>query len=114
MAPATMTRVPTEAIVVTLARERRRVVADLIALTKPRVVLMVLVTTVVGYYVGLTGAPDYVRLVHLLIGTMLAARGTPALNPYWERGVDARMERTPVRPLPDGPLSPPQAPVFPP
>jgi heme o synthase len=105
-------RVSTEAVVVALPRERRRVAADLIALTKPRVVLMVLVTTVVGYYVGLTGAPDYVRLVHLLIGTMLAAAGTLALNQYWERDVDARMERTRGRPLPDGRLSPLEALVF--
>ena len=104
--------IPSEAIVAAQARDRRRVVADLIALTKPRVVLMVLVTTVVGYYVGLTGAPDYVRLVHLLIGTMLAAGGTLALNQYWERDVDARMERTRVRPLPDGRLSPLEALVF--
>ena len=91
MTPPTLdtARVPTEAIVVPIARERRRVVVDLIALTKPRVVLMILVTTVVGYYVGLTGAPDYVRLVHLVIGTMLAAGGTLALNQYWERNVDA-------------------------
>ena len=105
-------RVSTEAIVVALPRERRRVAADLIALTKPRVVLMVLVTTVVGYYVGLTGAPDYLRLVHLLVGTMLAAGGTLALNQYWERDVDARMDRTRVRPLPDGRLSPLEALVF--
>ena len=104
--------VPSQAVVVTLARERRRVAADLIALTKPRVVLMVLVTTVVGYYVGLTGAPDYVKLVHLLIGTMLAAGGTLALNQYWERDVDALMDRTRVRPLPDGRLSPLEALVF--
>jgi protoheme IX farnesyltransferase len=105
-------RVPSQAVVVTLARERRRVAADLVALTKPRVVLMVLVTTVVGYYVGLTGAPDYVKLVHLLIGTMLAAGGTLALNQYWERDVDAMMDRTRVRPLPDGRLSPLEALVF--
>jgi protoheme IX farnesyltransferase len=105
-------RVPSQAVVVTLARERRRVAADLVALTKPRVVLMVLVTTVVGYYVGLTGAPDYVKLVHLLIGTMLAAGGTLALNQYWERDVDALMDRTRVRPLPDGRLSPLEALVF--
>jgi len=98
--------------VVALPRERSRVAADLIALTKPRVVLMVLVTTVVGYYVGLTGAPDYLRLVHLLVGTMLAAGGTLALNQYWERDVDARMDRTRVRPLPDGRLSPLEALVF--
>src|SRR5947207_15524365 len=103
---------PSEVIVAPLVRDRRRVLTDLLALTKPRVVLMVLVTTVVGYYVGLTGAPDYVRLVHLLIGTMLAAGGTLALNQYWERDVDARMNRTRVRPLPEGRLSPLEALVF--
>ena len=46
---------PSEVIVVPLARARRRVVADLVSLTKPRVVLMILVTTIVGYYVGLAG-----------------------------------------------------------
>jgi len=105
-------RVSAEAVVVALPRERRRVAADLVALTKPRVVVMVLVTTVVGYYVGLTAAPDYVRLIHLLIGTMLAAGGTLALNQYWERDVDALMNRTRVRPLPDGRLSPLEALVF--
>ena len=103
---------PTEAIVVAAARDRRRVVTDLIALTKPRVVLMILVTTVVGYYVGLTGAPDYARVIHLLIGTLLAAGGTLALNQYWERDVDARMERTRVRPLPDGRPAPLEALLF--
>jgi protoheme IX farnesyltransferase len=114
MTPPTLetARVSSQAVVVAEPRERRRVAADLITLTKPRVVLMVLVTTVVGYYVGLAGAPDYVRLVHLLIGTMLAAGGTLALNQYWERDVDARMERTRVRPLPDGRLSPLEALVF--
>ena len=114
MTPPTLetARVPTDAVVAGLARERRRVAADLIALTKPRVVLMVLVTTAVGYYVGLTGAADYARLVHLLIGTMLAAGGTLALNQYWERNVDARMDRTCVRPLPQGRISPLEALVF--
>ena len=103
---------PTEAIIAAQARDRRRVVADLIALTKPRVVLMILVTTVVGYYVGLSGAPDYAKLVHLLVGTLLAAGGTLALNQYWERDVDARMERTRVRPLPEGRLAPLEALLF--
>ena len=114
MTPPTLdtARVTPQGIVVVLARDRRRVVVDLLSLTKPRVVLMILVTTVVGYYVGLTGAPDYVRLVHLLIGTMLAAGGTLALNQYWERDVDARMERTRERPLPDGRLAPLEALLF--
>jgi len=101
-----------EIIVGAIARDRRQVVTDLIALTKPRVVLMVLVTTLVGYYVALGGAPDYVRVLHLLVGTVLAAGGTLALNQYWERAVDARMERTRARPLPDGRLAPLEALAF--
>jgi heme o synthase len=103
---------PTEIIVVPLVRDRRRVLTDLVVLTKPRVVLMVLVTTLVGYYVGLAGAPDWVRLLHLAVGTVLAAGGTLALNQYWERDVDARMERTRSRPLPDGRLTPLEALAF--
>ena len=67
-------------VVAVLPRARGRIAADLISLTKPRVVLMVLITTVVGYYVGLPGAPDYTRLLALLVGTTLAAGGTLALN----------------------------------
>jgi protoheme IX farnesyltransferase len=103
---------PTEVIVAPLVRDRRRVLGDLVVLTKPRVVLMILVTTLVGYYVGLSGAPDWTRLLHLAIGTALAAGGTLALNQYWEREVDARMERTRGRPLPDGRLMPLEALVF--
>ncbi len=103
---------PGEVIVAALPRERARVVADLVALTKPRVVLMVLVTTVVGYYVALAGAPDYGRLLALVLGTGLAAGGTLALNQYWERDVDALMERTRARPLPDGRLAPLEALLF--
>ena len=101
-----------EVVVAALARERGRVAGDLLSLTKPRVVLMVLVTTVVGYYVGLAGAPDYARLAALLLGTMLAAGGTLALNQYWERDVDALMERTRTRPLPEGRLAPLEALLF--
>lgn len=103
---------PLEAVAPALARPRRRVLADLVALTKPRVVLMVLVTTAVGYYVGVDGPPDYVRLVHLLVGTALAAGGTLALNMYWERDVDALMPRTRTRPLPDGRLAASEALLF--
>jgi protoheme IX farnesyltransferase len=103
---------PTEMIAGSIVRDRRQVMADLVALTKPRVVVMILVTTLVGYYVGLTGAPDYVRVLHLVIGTVLAAGGTLALNQYWERHVDALMERTRTRPLPDGRLQPIEALLF--
>src|SRR5262249_38743167 len=80
----------------------RQRAADYFALTKPRVVMMVLVTTLVGYYLGTEGAASLVRLLHTLLGTALAAGGTLALNQYLERDLDARMERTRRRPLPDG------------
>jgi protoheme IX farnesyltransferase len=73
---------------------------------------MVLVTTMVGYYVALTGAPEYGRMIHLLIGTLLAAGGTLALNQYSERDLDALMQRTRTRPLPDGRLWPVEALLF--
>jgi protoheme IX farnesyltransferase len=99
-------------LVTAVARDRCRVAADLVTLTKPRVAVMVLVTTLVGYYVGLAGSPDYLQMVHLVVGTLLAAGGTMALNQYWEREVDARMERTRSRPLPDGRLQPLEALTF--
>ena len=85
---------------------------DFLALTRPRVVVMVLVTTLVGFYLASWGVPDYVRLLQTLIGTGLAASGTLALNQYLERDVDARMGRTRLRPLPDGRLQPTEALAF--
>ena len=101
-----------EVVVRCVARDRRRVASDLVALTKPRVVVMVLVTTLVGYYVGLAGSADYIRMTNLLIGTLLAAAGTLALNQYRERDLDARMARTRTRPLPAGRLHPLEALLF--
>jgi protoheme IX farnesyltransferase len=103
---------PAEILVPVLARARRQVLADLLALTKPRVVVMIVVTTLVGYYAGLRGVADYARSLHLVLGTALAAAGTLALNQYWERQVDGLMERTRSRPLPDGRLSPLEALLF--
>src|SRR5262249_29928938 len=54
----------------------------------------------------------YIRIAHVLFGTLLAAAGTLALNQYVERDVDARMERTKRRPLPDGRLQPLEALLF--
>ena len=87
--------------------------ADFLALCKPRVVAMVLVTTAVGYYLGGTAAPiDYARFLSTLVGTALAAGGTLALNQYMERERDALMQRTRDRPLPDGRIVPIDALLF--
>lgn len=90
----------------------RRRLADFLSLAKPRVVLMVVLTTLVGYYLGASSDLDVLRLVHLLVGTALAAGGTLALNQFLERDVDAQMLRTRTRPLPDGRLQPVEAAAF--
>jgi protoheme IX farnesyltransferase len=87
-------------------------VSDYLALAKPRVVLMVLATTVVGFYLGSAATPNYWLLLTTLVGTGLAAGGTLALNQYIERDLDARMERTRNRPLPAGRLRPVEALAF--
>jgi heme o synthase len=83
-----------------------RRVADYVELTKPRIVVMVLVTAFVGFYVGSERVPGYLRLLQTLFGTALAAAGTLALNQFLERDTDAMMERTRHRPLPDGRVMP--------
>jgi protoheme IX farnesyltransferase len=99
------------ATMVSVAATHRRF-ADFVALGKPRVVLMVVLTTLVGYYLGAGFELDWSRLLHLLVGTALAAAGTLALNQFLERDLDARMERTRRRPLPDGRLQPGEAAMF--
>lgn len=101
----------TETLDIALTGGYRRAL-DFLELTKPRVVLMVLVTTFVGFYLGSGSMPDYFRLIHTLIGTALAAAGTLALNQFLERDADALMERTRRRPLPEGRVQPPEAALF--
>jgi protoheme IX farnesyltransferase len=82
---------------------------DYVALTKPRVVVMVLVTAFVGFYLASPGELAWLLLCHTLIGVGLASGGTLALNQYLERELDARMLRTKERPLPEGRLRPGEA-----
>jgi len=91
---------------------QRRAVGAFVELTKPRVVVMILVTTLVGFYLGSWGTPNWWVLSATLLGTGLAAGGTLALNQYLERDADARMERTRGRPLPSGRLQPLDALLF--
>ena len=83
--------------------------SDFIALTKPRLVLMLVLTTCVGFYLGTVGDLDWWLLLHTWIGTGLAAGGTLALNQFMERDRDALMRRTMKRPLAAGRLDPGQA-----
>src|SRR5262249_8257269 len=78
---------------------RRVRVADFIELTKPRITLMVLITTIVGFYMGTVGSLQLTVLLHTIIGTTLVAAGASSLNQYLERDLDSRMVRTRSRPL---------------
>ncbi len=79
------------------------VYADLV---KARLTALVLITTLVGFYVGVRGPMDYFLMFHALFGTALVAGGAAALNQFLEREYDARMRRTASRPLPSGRLQP--------
>jgi len=83
-----------------------------VALTKPDVSLLVLMTTGAGFYMGARGPVDWLRLAHTVFGTMLIAAGTAALNHYIERDSDRYMRRTAGRPLPSGVLKPSEALLF--
>jgi heme o synthase len=81
-------------------------------LTKPRVVIMILITALAGFYMGSRAEFDFALALKVLCGTALAAGGTLALNQYLERDFDAMMHRTRARPLPSGRLQPREALVF--
>jgi len=78
--------------------------ADFLTLTKPRLNLLVLFTTLAGVYIATPHGVDLVVLAHTLVGTALVAGGAAALNQAWERDTDSQMHRTRTRPLPGGRL----------
>ena len=80
-----------------------------IALTKPDVSLLVLMTTGAGFYMGVRGPMPWLHMLHVIFGTMMIAAGTAALNHYIERESDRSMRRTASRPLPTGLLTPAEA-----
>jgi len=79
---------------------------DYIALTKPRITWLILMSTGIGYWFGLTKGVHWLTLLHVVLGTGLMASGTAALNQWYEREADAKMRRTQARPLPSGRLDP--------
>ncbi|HNY41546.1 MAG TPA: heme o synthase [Bryobacteraceae bacterium] len=83
-----------------------------LALTKPRITWLILMSTGIGYYFGHAGALDWVLLFHALLGTALIASGTATLNQWYERDADARMKRTAGRPIPAGAVAPRNALLF--
>ena len=88
--------------------------SDYWALTKPEVNFLILITTFVGFYLASPsdGMFSFAGLFNTLLGTLLVASGTGALNQYVERKFDAQMRRTSRRPVAAGRLTPSIALVF--
>jgi heme o synthase len=82
----------------------RQAVSDYITLTKPRVQLLLLLTTVTTMYVA--GDPSLGLVALTVIGGSLSAGGAAAVNHYWDRDIDAQMARTATRPVPSGRVAP--------
>jgi protoheme IX farnesyltransferase len=76
---------------------------DLIALTKPRIISLLLVTTAAPMYVA--GSPDFGLVLLVMLGGFLMAGGANAVNMYLDRDIDDRMARTRLRPIPSGRMS---------
>src|SRR5271170_2956274 len=85
------------------------VFADLV---KARLTTLVLLTTLVGFYLGWPGAMNYALMFNTLAATALVAAGASALNQLLEREYDAKMRRTQDRPLPSGRLQPTTVAIF--
>jgi protoheme IX farnesyltransferase len=85
---------------------------DYVSLTKPRLNLLVVLTSAAGYYLGGVAAPDLLKMTQAVAGTALVAGGSAVLNQVYERDTDARMRRTRLRPLPDQRVAPAEAAVY--
>jgi len=90
--------------------DTRALLADYVALTKPKVQSLLLFTTVTTMYVA--GTPSPGRVLLTCAGGYLSAGGAGAVNHYWDRDIDARMRRTAGRPIPGGRVRPGAALAF--
>ena len=88
----------------------RQLVADYVTLTKPRVQLLLLLTTVATMEVA--GSPSLGLILLTLLGGALSAGGAGAVNHWYDRDIDVQMARTATRPIPAGRISPRAALTF--
>ena len=82
----------------------RQIVADYFDLTKPKVQSLLLFTTITTMEIA--GNPPISKIALTCLGGYLSAGGAGAVNHYWDRDIDARMQRTATRPIPSGRVSP--------
>ncbi len=83
-----------------------------VALTKPRILMMVVLMSAAGYFLGAKSIEPFSVFFMMLIGTGLSSGGAAALNNYLERDCDSQMTRTKTRALPLGLVTPAEALLF--
>ena len=81
-------------------------------LIKPRIELLIIISTAVGYCYGFESRFNVATFVNVLLGTAFMAAGSATLNQWYERDIDAQMKRTSMRPIPSGAILPAHALVF--
>jgi heme o synthase len=81
-------------------RAQPSLLRDLVMLTKPRIISLLLVTTIAPMFVA--GRPTWLLVLVVLVGGYLMAGGANAVNMYIDRDIDTRMARTRLRPIPSG------------
>jgi protoheme IX farnesyltransferase len=86
--------------------------ADLVTLTKPRIISLLLVTTVAPMFMTDLGMPSPALVFWVILGGYLMAGGANAINMWFDRDIDDRMARTKLRPIPAGRIAPLQGLVF--
>jgi protoheme IX farnesyltransferase len=82
------------------------VLTDLVTLTKPRIISLLLVTTIAPMFITDRGLPPLSLVLWVLLGGYLMAGGANAINMWFDRDIDTRMTRTKLRPIPAGRISP--------
>jgi len=89
---------------VVTAKREQGLAADLVMLTKPRIISLLLVTTAAPMYIA--GSPSWLTVLIVMIGGYLMAGGANAVNMYIDQDIDDRMARTRTRPIPGGRMTP--------
>ena len=85
-------------------QRQRSLAADLVMLTKPRIISLLLVTTAAPMYIA--GSPSWLTVLLVMVGGYLMAGGANAVNMYIDQDIDDRMARTRLRPIPGGRMAP--------
>jgi heme o synthase len=84
---------------------RPSLASDLVTLTKPRIISLLLVTTIAPMFITPAGLPTWSQILWVLVGGYLMAGGANAINMWFDRDIDTRMSRTRLRPIPAGRVS---------